>query len=62
MCSLTTSISRNINEISFGVTQRWMDEYRALILDPVAGGFYENAEDLSIDFLKALQESHRKNT
>jgi predicted lipoprotein len=60
LCSLTTSISRNINEISFGVTQRWMDEYRALILDPVAGGFYENAEDLSIYFLKALQESIAK--
>ena len=60
LCSLTTSIARNINEISSGVTQRWMDEYRALILDPVAGGFYEDAEDLSIDFLKALQEAIAK--
>ncbi len=57
LCLLTETIARNINEISSGVTQRWQDEYRALVLDPVAGGFYEDAEDLSIDFLKALQEA-----
>ncbi len=60
LCSLTSTIAININEIGSGVTQRWVDEYRALVLDPVAGGFYENAEDLSIDFLKALQEGIAK--
>ncbi len=60
LCSLTETIARNINEISAGVTQRWVDEYRALVLEPAAGGFYENAEDLSIDFLKALQEAIAK--
>lgn len=60
LCSLTETIARNINEISAGVTQRWVDEYRALVLDPAEGGFYEDAEDLSIDFLKALQESIAK--
>ena len=60
LCLLTETIARNINEISTGVTQRWVDEYRALVLDPVTGGFYEDAEDLSIDFLKALQEGIAK--
>ena len=60
LCSLTRTIARNINEIGSGVAQRWVDEYRALVLDPVAGGFYESAEDLSIDFLKALQEGIAK--
>lgn len=60
LCLLSTTIARNINEISSGVTQRWLDEYRAIVLDPVASGFYENAEDLSIDFLKALQEAIAK--
>lgn len=60
LCSLTRTIARNINEIGSGVAQRWVDEYRALVLDPVAGGFYESAEDSSIDFLKALQEGIAK--
>lgn len=60
LCLLTETIARNINDISAGVTQRWVDEYRGLVLDPVAGGFYEDAEDLSIDFLKALQEGIAK--
>ncbi len=60
LCSLTETIARNINEIGSGVTQRWVDEYRSLVLDPVTVGFYEDAEDLSIDFLKALQEAIAK--
>ena len=60
LCLVSQTIVRNINEISSGVTQRWTDEYRAVVLDPVASGFYENAEDLSIDFLKALQEAIAK--
>jgi predicted lipoprotein len=60
LCLLSMTIARNINEISSGVNQRWVDEYRALVLDPVADGLYEDAEDLSIDFLKALQESIAK--
>ncbi len=60
LCLLSGTIARNINEISSGVSQRWQDEYRALVLDPVTGGFYEDAEDLSIDFLKALQEAIAK--
>lgn len=60
LCALTQTIARNINEISAGVTQRWVDEYRALVLDPIEGGFYEDAEDLSIDFLKSLQEAIAK--
>lgn len=60
LCLLSGTIARNINEISSGVTQRWLDEYRDLVLDPVEDGFYEDAEDLSIDFLKALQEAIAK--
>ena len=60
LCSLALTIARNINEVSSGVTQRWVDEYRDLVLDPVEGGFYEDAEDLSIEFLKALQEAIAK--
>ena len=60
LCLVSQTIVRNINEISSVVTQRWTDEYRAVVLDPVASGFYENAEDLSIDFLKALQEAIAK--
>lgn len=60
LCLLSETIARNINEISSGVTQRWIDEYRDLVLDPAEGGFYEDAEDLSIDFLKALQEAIAK--
>lgn len=60
LCLLTATIARNINEISSGVTQRWLDEYRELVLNPTEDGFYEDAEDLSIDFLKALQEAIAK--
>jgi len=60
LCLLSETIARNINEISTGVSQRWVEEYRAIILDPVESGFYEGAEDLSIDFLKALQEAIAK--
>tara|TARA_R110000772_G_scaffold169101_1_gene280815 strand:+ start:3785 stop:4861 length:1077 start_codon:yes stop_codon:yes gene_type:complete len=60
LCLLSVTIARNINEISAGVLQRWVEEYRAIVLEPVASGFYENAEDLSIDFLKALQEAIAK--
>lgn len=60
LCLLSATIASNINEISSGVTQRWVDEYRALVLEPSADGLYEDAEDLSIDFLKALQESIAK--
>jgi len=60
LCLLSGTIARNINEISSGVSQRWQDEFRALVLDPVTGGVYENAEDLSIDFLKSLQEAIAK--
>ena len=60
LCLLSETIARNINEISAGVTQRWVDEYRTLVLDPVDGGFYEDAEDLSIYFLKSLQEAIAK--
>jgi len=60
LCLLSATIASNISEISSGVTQRWVDEYRALVQEPAADGLYENAEDLSIDFLKALQESIAK--
>ncbi len=60
LCQLSRTIARNINEISAGVRQRWTDEYRDVVADPVADGFYEDAEDLSIDFLKALQEAIAK--
>ncbi len=60
LCRLAVTIATNIMEISSGVSERWTDEYRAVVLDPDSGGVYENSLDLSIEFLKALQEALAK--
>jgi predicted lipoprotein len=60
LCPLTEMIAININEISSGVLERWLDEYRQVVIQPDSGGVFEDAEDLSIEFLKALQESLSK--
>ncbi|MAM71546.1 MAG: hypothetical protein CMP91_10430 [Gammaproteobacteria bacterium] len=60
LCLLSETIAANLNEISSGILGRWQDEYRAVVLEPASGGIYEDAEDLSIEFLKALQESLSK--
>ncbi len=60
LCELSQAIAANLNEISEGVSNRWIDEYRAIVLNPSESGFYENSEDLTIDYLKALQESIAK--
>lgn len=59
-CRLAVTVANNILEISTGVTERWTDEYRAVVMDPVSGGVYENSQDLSIEFLRALQEALAK--
>jgi len=60
LCPLSEMIAANLNEISAGVLERWLDEYRDVVLEPDSGGVFEDAEDLSIEFLKALQESLSK--
>ncbi len=60
LCPLSEMIAENLNEISSGVHERWLEEYRDVVLQPDSGGVFEDAEDLSIEFLKALQESLSK--
>jgi predicted lipoprotein len=59
-CQVAQTIALNINEIASGVRQRWVDEFRATIANADERGFFESAEDATIDFLKAQVESVRR--
>ena len=58
-CQVAQTIAANINEIASGVHQRWVDEFRATIANADERGFFESAEDATIDFLNAQIEPVR---
>ena len=59
-CQAAQTIALNISEIASGVRQRWADEFRTTIANADERGFFESAEDATIDFLKAQVESVRR--
>jgi predicted lipoprotein len=58
-CSVVQAITTNLAEISAGVTQRWVDEFRNTVATAEERGFFESAEDATVDFLKAQIEPVR---
>lgn len=59
-CQVAVAIARNISEIASGVHARWVDEFRTTVANADERGFFESAEDATIDFLKAQVESVRR--
>lgn len=59
-CQLTQAITANLDEIASGVHQRWVEEFRDTVATADERGFFESAEDATIDYLKALVESIRR--
>ena len=58
-CSVVQAIAANLDEIATGVAQRWRDEFRTTVATADERGFFESAEDATIDFLKAEVEPIR---
>lgn len=56
-CRVAQTIAKNISEIATAVHLRWIDEFRDTVVNADEGGFFESAEDATIDFLKALVET-----
>ena len=59
-CRLVETISANLAEIAEGVNMRWREEFRGTVATADERGFFESADDATIDFLKALVESVRR--
>jgi len=59
-CQVAQTIARNISEIASGVHTRWVEEFRNTIANADERGFFESAEDATIDFLKAQVEPVRR--
>ena len=59
-CQVAQAIALNISDIASGVSQRWRDEFRTTIENADERGFFESAEDATIDFLKAQIEPVRR--
>ena len=59
-CQVAQTIARNISEIASGVQTRWVDEFRTTVANADERGFFESAEDATIDFLKAQVEPVRR--
>jgi predicted lipoprotein len=59
-CQVAATIARNISEIANGVHVRWVDEFRTTVANADERGFFESAEDATIDFLKAQVEPVRR--
>jgi predicted lipoprotein len=59
-CQVVQAIARNLDEISNGVAQRWRDEFRTTVAKADERGFFESAQDATIDYLKAVVESVRR--
>jgi uncharacterized protein len=58
-CNVMQAITANLDEIAAGVAQRWTDEFRTTVATADERGFFESAEDATIDFLKAQVEPIR---
>ena len=59
-CNVVQAIAANLHEIAEGVTTRWRDEFRETVANADERGFFESAEDATIDFMKALVEPVRR--
>lgn len=59
-CQVMQTIAANIDEIASGVSTRWKDEFRTTVANADERGFFESAEDATIDYLKALVEPVRR--
>lgn len=59
-CQLVQAIAANLATIADGMAQRWAGEFRAVIASPEQSGQFENAQDATVDFYKALVESVRR--
>ena len=58
-CNVAQAIAANLDEIATGVAQRWRDEFRTTVATADERGFFESAQDATIDFLKAEVEPIR---
>jgi predicted lipoprotein len=58
-CSVLQAITTNLAEIAAGVAQRWVEEFRNTVATADERGFFESAEDATVDFLKAQIEPVR---
>lgn len=56
-CRFAQVISANIAGMSVGVHQRWVEEFRATVMNPEDSGFFEDSKDLSISLMRALVQS-----
>lgn len=59
-CQVLQTIAANVAEIATGVSARWETEFRATVETADERGFFESAEDATIDYLKALVEPVRR--
>jgi hypothetical protein len=59
-CAVVRAITANLDDIAGGVAQRWTEEFRTTVANADERGFFESAEDATIDYLKALVESVRR--
>lgn len=59
-CQVMQTIAANIAEIATGVATRWETEFRATVETADERGFFESAEDATIDYMKALVEPVRR--
>ncbi len=59
-CQVVQTIATNIAEIATGVAGRWETEFRTTVANADERGFFESAEDATIDYLKALVEPVRR--
>lgn len=59
-CAVVRAIASNVNDISTAVAARWRDEFRTTVANADERGFFESAEDATIDYLKAVVESVRR--
>lgn len=59
-CQVLYTIAANIKDIAAGISMRWQDEFRAIIATADERGFFESAQDATVEFYKALAESVRK--
>lgn len=59
-CQVVEAITANLGDIANGVYRQWVDEFRNTVANADERGFFESAEDATIDFLKAVVESIRR--
>ena len=59
-CQVVQTIAANIAEIATGVTTRWETEFRTTLATADERGYFESAEDATIEYLKSLVEPVRR--